>query len=351
MQKFSDPVQRCSTVVGRVLLEWYCGVEDYCCFLGAYKTLLPAEWRRENVRIRQILAHEEYPRIPPEERKARLLDDLWPQLWALVPTLGDVLATIPLLKTLEGRERFELAAHLTGELRQFQSDFTGFLKSPHVLEVLQPALPAHSSFVSKHDNCCPRLPFIPALFQFVPAGIFQLVLYSIQTYVRATLYPTLRATFEFDNVIAELEDEDATFYVVEVCRTFAGIECQHANNPDVIFPCFSPLIVASLPCPPSLRPWLWCKLSHAENLGLRFDSVKRNLAALWEMPDILKDGFSKRPESCSHQPEWTLGDGDVDVNIKLGDDTGSMDDSLESLTQLRGLFGLIDEAGNFRMGM
>ena len=185
MQKCSDPVQHCSHPVGRSLLEWYCGVEDYCCYIAAYRALLPAEWRHANRRIRQQLAHEEYPHLAPSERKARLLDDLWPQLWALAPPLGEIIASVPVLKSLGGPERLELASHLEAELRKFDSDFMGFIQSAHVQEVFQPAT---SSFVSSsHATCCPPFPYTPRFFQFRPAGILQIVLQCVQTYIRAVL--------------------------------------------------------------------------------------------------------------------------------------------------------------------
>jgi hypothetical protein len=349
MQRFSNPVQHCSTPIGRSLLEWYCSVEDYCCFLAAYKALLPAEWRRENVRIRQVLAHEEYPRLPPDEHRPRLLDDLWAQFWALLPALGSVLATIPLLKNLEERERIEVAVLLFGELRQFQRDFVGFLQSPHVLEILQPAPSSPLSFDHNHDHCCPPLAVVPDLFQYPPAGIFQLVLQCIQTYTRAILYPTLRAALGFNHVIMELEDEDAAFFSVELCRTFAGVECQNADNPEVIFQCFSPLIISALTCPPSLRKWLWCKLAHAENLGLRFDGIKGKLSVLWDMPDILTGGFCSPQGNSPHQQGRSFRGIDIGFNMDTGkinvsDESGSGDGSLRSLMQLRGLFGLQNES-------
>ena len=298
-----------------------------------------------NVQIRQLLAHEEYPRLPPDEHRPRLLDDLWPQLWALLPALGGVLATIPLLKTLEERQRTDVAVHLTGELRQFQRDFIGFLQSPHVVEILQPAPSSPLSFDYNRDDCCPPIVVAPHLFQFPPAGIFQLVLQCIQTYVRAILYPALRAATEFNDVIVELEDEDAAFYSIEVCRTFAGVESQNADNPEVIFQCLSPLVISALICPPNLRQWLWCRLAHAENLGLRFDGIKGKLAILWDMPDILTGGFCPLQGNSPHQQGQSLGGIDIGVDVEMGkvkvsDESGSGDGSLRSLMQLRGLFGL-----------
>src|SRR5208282_1361574 len=112
MVRFSDPVRLCSTAVGRFLLEWYCMCEGYCCMRAAYGMLLPSEWRQENVRIRQQLAIEEYPFLAPKDRKPRLLEDLWAQLWGLIPRLLDILAIIPRLKTMKSRRRTEMAVYL-----------------------------------------------------------------------------------------------------------------------------------------------------------------------------------------------------------------------------------------------
>lgn len=349
MQKFSDPVQHCSTTVGRVLFELFCTMEDYCCVLAAYKALLPAEWRRENVRIRQLLAHEEYPRVTPEERKPRLLDDLWAQLWALCPALTDIVSTVPLLKTLEGQERIDVAAHLMRELRHFMRDWRGFLASPHVVEILLPAPSTPLSFCYKHAHCCPPLPFTPELFTFPPAGFLRVKLLCIEMYIRETIYPLLRAELGPDEVIVELSDENVTS--VEVCRSYAGLEHYYADNPDFNVPCFTPLVLTALSCPPSLRPWLWCKLVHAEDLGLRFESIKQNLAQLWDMPEILTEGFSLFQGNSLHRPISGCDDVEIKVNTRNvkeeeEEETGFDNSDLESLTQLWGLFGIQNEWEN-----
>src|SRR5271154_3633240 len=345
MQKFSDPMQHCSTPVDRSILEWFCNVEDYCCFLGAYKALLPVEYRGENVRIRQLLAHKEYPHLAPSERKPRLLDDLWPQWWAMVSRLSDVLATMPLLKTMNRPERSATASHLRTELYQFNREFTGFLTSPYVVELLQPG-PYSEALETKHQNCCPSLSFAPKVFQFPPAGLFHIVVQSIQCYIRSTLYPSLRAELDFQQSIPELEAKSASHFSVEICRTFAGVEYSFPDrSADVIFACFSSLVMAALTCPPELRIWIWCKLAHFERLGkFCFEPTKKNLAMLWDMPEILRDGFSPLAGgSPQHESQLFLRD-------EMGDDDGlrgvaltdESDDSLESLRQLRGLFGLME---------
>jgi|SRR5277367_1631656 len=344
MQKFSDPVQHCSTPIDRSILEWFCNVEDYCCFLGAYKALLPVEYRRENVRIRQILAQKEYPYLALSERKARLLDDLWPQLWALSPRLSDVLGTMPLLKTMDRPERSETASHLKSELSLFNYELTGFLGSSHVIELLQPG-PYNEILENKHKACCPTLPFVPNVFLFPPAGLFNIAIQSLQCYIRSTVYPSLRAELDFLQSIPKLEEKDASYFSVEICRTFAGVEYSFPDrNADVIFSCFSTMVMAALTCPSDLRIWVWCKLAHFERLGRFFlEPIKKNLAMLWDMPEILRDGFGPlRNDSPQHEARFLKEQVDDEDGLREFPLMDESDDSLDSFRQLRGLFGLIE---------
>jgi hypothetical protein len=105
---------------------------------AAYGMLLSIEWRQENVRIRQKPAIEEYPLLAKTEREPRLLEDLWTQLWSLNPHLIDILATISQLKRMKSRQRTEIAIHLQLKFQKFYRDFTNFVNSPSVTEMLQP---------------------------------------------------------------------------------------------------------------------------------------------------------------------------------------------------------------------
>jgi hypothetical protein len=322
LKKVIDPVRLCSTPIGRSLLEWYCGVEDYCCSLAAYSPLIGPEWRMENKRIRQQLAHEEYPHLAPIDRKPRLLDDLWPQLLALTPALVAVVAVIPIMQQkVEPEQRPRVAAQLMAELQRFVLDLRGFLESSHVIEVLQPERRA-KAVCSQHDDCCPIPHFKPTLLQFPAASIFLCRLQCIQAYIRGIVYPALRA--EFDDVIPELEDHDASYYSAEVCRAYAGTELQFSDQPDVILACFAPLVMAAKSCPPPMRRWLWSKLCHAEDLGLRFESIKGNLAHVWNMPELAKN-TSDEPDDLT------------------GQDLGAGGGGLRSLRKFRGVFGLQHE--------
>ena len=341
-------MQYSSTALGRSLLGWYCIIEDYCCLLSAYKPLLPEEWREQNVRIRKILAREDYPRLSTNERKPRLLDDLWAQLLALVSPLIYVVAEIPLLNNLEGAERSKTAIQLGAKLRQFEIDFMAFIKSRHALEVLEQS--SYTISQSHHSACCPPLPYAPLVLQYPPAAIFQVVIYSIINYINALVYPPLYARIDSNQEAMGFEGEDFTFYCIEICRTFAGIEDSYHNNPDALFPCFSPMsLTAALTCPPNLRMWMWCKLAHFETLGqFSFEPLKQNLAVLWDAPEILTHGFSplrwnpqdKSRISCSDDVDITAIIGNINLNDESEDGNGETDRDLEPLIHLRGILGL-----------
>src|SRR5271169_5983056 len=100
MQRFSTPFQLCSTVLGRALLEWYCIFEDYYCFVTAERSMLPKSWRDANCQVRRKLAEDEYHRLSIEERRGRLLDDLWPEFYYRVTHLSDILARVSEVKRL-----------------------------------------------------------------------------------------------------------------------------------------------------------------------------------------------------------------------------------------------------------
>lgn len=350
MQKFSDPIAHCSTAVGRHLLEWFCNIEDHCCFLSACKAVLPLEWRLGNAQVRTKLARQEYPRLSPSERNGRLLDDLWAQLNTVIPHLIDVVAGLASLKELKGRERAELAARTESKMRQFAIEHEAFRKSPHVVEITQPIPSPHiQSQQSKHSGCCVQAPhFTPRVFRFPPASTLWLAFQVTECYVRSVVLPALYDHIGLQNPIREFEDQDASYYSVEICRTIAGIEYSFEDQPEALFPCFAPMRVAAVTCPPSLRMWVWCKLTHFEKQGQNlFDSFKQKLATIWNMPEIVMEGFSPFGADPSKQEMHQFDDEEVDIapeleNIHLaeGSDEGLDDEGLEPVTQMRGLFGL-----------
>ena len=353
MLKFSDPPRHCSSAIGRFLLEWYCSCEGYCCFVATCRKVLPHEWRQENVRVRQNLAIEEYPFLSQKDRKPRLLDDLWPQLWGLTSLLNDILATIPKLKVMKGRRRTELAANLESEFQRFYRDFVSFITSSPVIEVLQP-LQSLDITASKHTICCPPPPFLPHYFEYPPAGILHLVIQRLKTWMRFTLYPSLRSELDFDLKVFDLEDQDVGFHSFELCRTFAGIEHQFDDNPAVLFPCFAPMTMAAVSCPPNIRPWMLSKLRHFEEQSqISIDALKKNLGVLWNMPEFATEGFGiylfENPCNASvvsEDLEIIDGLGNLDLSLEEGN---AEEDGLEWLMQLRGMFPLKDELDSATM--
>ena len=352
MQSVTDPIHFCSTVIGRCLLEWYMQFEDYCCFLGAYKLLLPDAWREENVRIRQIIAEVEYPRLSPEARIPRLLDDIWPQFLALVPKISNVLYKIPEMKNMESHERIIMAHQLVGELQEFVDDVQQFINSPHVIEALQPVNPT-PPYGRRHVKCCPPLPFVPHVMKYPPAGMFRIMINAFKCYIRAVMYPPIQDALGDQSKLIGLEP--AEYCSIESCKTLAGLEDSYlGENPENFFPIFATIIPAAAACPLHIRPWLWCKFVHFEKLGhLNFDPVRSSLAKLWDMPEITTErGF---PGSESLPPLFrTLSCDDIEATMNEVHweemETNSagaemVDDmSLDPITRARGLYGLWDDS-------
>jgi hypothetical protein len=343
----SNPVQFCSTVIGRVLLEWYMHFEDYCCFLAAYEFLLPAHWREENVRIRQNLAQVEYPRLSETERIPRILDDIWAEFLSLMPTVSNVLSRVPELKKMEGQARFNAASELDAELYEFEQSLELFLNSPHVLEALSPAASSSHAHGWRHVDCCPHLPFTPHLMQHPGAGIFRIRVLAFKCYIWAVLYPPIQDVLGASATEIIFEPADTCSF--EVCKTFAGLEDSPlGDNPDNFLTVFASLVLATTTCPLESRLWLWHKFLHFEKLGhLTFDPMKRKLASLWNMPEIISEKRLPTEDICLPDIEidgdyiqWIMKDvmqEEVELS-SLTDESG-----LEPLTRARGLYGLSHE--------
>jgi hypothetical protein len=277
------------------LLEWHVQLEDYCCFLTGNKLLLPRIWRNENVRIRQNLADQEYSRLSSKNRIPRILADVWSQSLTMFPNLWDILNQVPTLTKLDTEECYKVAAHLEEQLQQYIDDVQLFLSQPHVVEVLQPGDPT-TPHRSEHETCCPPTPFTPRRMHFPQAGIFLMVTFASQWYLRSVFYPAIRAKRN-PTESTGLIGKDATYYSHEICKIFAGIEDDlQRDGPDALLPVFSTLITAATTCSPELRVWLWYKLRHFEELGyLTFGALKKHLATLWNVPEIVTKGFTQPP--------------------------------------------------------
>ena len=348
----TDPVHFCSTVIGRSIFEWYMQFEDYCCFLGAYKLLLPDAWREEDVRIRHILADIEYPNISAEARIPRFLDDTWAQFLALIPKVSNVLYKIPVMKTMESHERIIMALQLDVELQEFVDEVQEFLNLPHVIEALQPAIPT-PPYGWRHVKCCPTLPFVPHAMKYPPAGMFRIMIYAFKCYIYAVMYPPIQDALGDQAKLVGLEPADLCS--IECCKTFAGLEDSYlGENPENFLPIFASIIPAAAPCPPDLRTWLWCKFVHFEKLGhLTFDPVRSSLAKLWDMPEITTEcSFPERESpppllgmlSCD-DIEATMNEVNLEMMETNSAEAEVVDDgSLEPITRARGMYGLWDDS-------
>jgi hypothetical protein len=257
--------------------------EDYCCMMASFDLLLPRVWRDENVRIRHKLAIVEYPRLADTGRKARILDDVWPELWAIIPPLVDVARKLPKIKDLAAGERAAAAIELKTMVAQFEEALEQLLNLPHVLEVLEPAV-LSSSYPSKHAHCCPPPPFIPHTLQFPPSGVFRMVTLATKGYIKTIIRPQIQIAGGFET---ELVSTDAT-YSIEICRTFAGIEDVLGDSPDACLPLFSPLLLAISTCPVEYRWWFMHKMTHFEQMGLATfrNPIMKYVAGLWNVQDI-----------------------------------------------------------------
>ena len=294
----TTPYELCSTVNGRALLEWYVQTEDYYCSMAGRKFLLPKTWRRVDVEIRQKLADQEYPRLLEKDRKPRILDDLYPQFWAMSSTLNEIYCKIHSLNKLDHDEAAEAAARLEEELQQHLDNIDNFLNSRYVLEILEPETDDTSPPRSyKHETCCLIPPFIPHRLQYPPAGVFRMCMYATKWYIYSVLYTVIR-NIRNPNEPTGLRGRDATFCSNEICKTIAGIEDDIGEDPDGAIPLFTFLMLSARTCDVEYRKWIWYKLNHFEELGyFIFDAMKKYLAKLWNLPEIITIAFSNSPPS------------------------------------------------------
>jgi len=320
MQQCSNPVTQSSTVLGRLLLQWYLAVEDYCSLALTCKAQLPSEWRQANLRIRRKLAEQDYPRLSKEQRSARLLDDLWAELWALGPCLADVFSKIPRLKTLQDLNRRLLLSQLGSQLIQFQDQMDEFEQSPLVLEILELAdTTSNLSPDSSHSECCPPFPTESAgpihKFRFPSAGNFKMHLLCFRLYSSTLLLTPLR---EAGLPTTGFNLDTEVFDAAEMCRTYAGIEASFGDNMDLMLPSLYALVMAGFSCPRYLRRWLWCKLAHLEPLGRNYiEPIKESLSVVWGRPELKEQGIGfgkERPEAVE---KMVVRFDDIDIATKI----------------------------------
>ena len=338
---FTSPEVFCSTPLGRYILGWYISLEDICCFSAAYPAKLPLSWRIANVQARLELAHREYPRLPSNIRIPRLLDDLWPQFWLLDARLIEIQKLMLQLKALDQPALIlEIAIQLEEQLTGFTEEITAFSRSKYVLEVFTSSGRAISAF-SNHAHCCPPFPYLHFVTDCPQAGFLRYVIYGVLAYVHDLLRPFVHSIL---NTPSPPYNQRPIPYVIELCRTFAGLEASFLSNPDFLFPCFPGIVSAAMTVPPELRLWLWCKLRHLEKRGkFKFDGVKKTIAELWEMSEILDEDWSwtnqEKGDVAAMLVENEEEEPEGKANTKI-EDVDEEDSELEDLTNLRGVFGM-----------
>jgi len=343
MLRYSNPIKQSSTQLGRSLFEWYCGFEDHFCVLAAYESRLPRQWRSQNFKVRALLANSEYKRfVTAEERIPRMLDDVWGHMYAIGPDLREVVAGVMELKLMavsEGAEKAKRATELDKLLRELDRKFTTFMDSPLSLQVLQTIRYQPERYTDQHTTCCPYFPLQPLVFRFAPAGVFLIASLCLQIYLRLVLHPSISAELKpASGEHIPLQGKTAEEMAIELCRIFAGLESTLAEFPEIIIPCQSPMMIAGLACPPSLRLWVFCKLLHLDKVGQPLpDVVRKQLAQQWNMPEL---------ETLYSHSFIPLERGSVDVagltdeldRVEIDEEGDETEDS--NLTQHRGIFML-----------
>jgi len=341
MLRYSNPIKQSSTELGRSLFEWYCGFEDHFCVLAAYESRLPRQWRFRNFKMRALLAKSDYKRFSTAEKRIpRMLDDVWGYMYVIGPELRKVVAGVMELKLMavnEGTEKARKAVELDRELRELDQKFTGFMNSPLSLQVLQTIQYRPELYTNHHTTCCPYFPLPPLLFRFAPAGVFLIASLCLQIYLRLVLHPSISAELKpASGECLPLPGKTAEEMAIELCQAFAGLESTLAEFPEIIIPCQSPMTIAGLACPPSLRLWVFCKLLHLDKAGQPLsDVVRKQLAQQWNMPEL------ETLYSHSFIPLETVdvaGLTDELDRVEIDEEGDETEDS--NLTQHRGIFML-----------
>lgn len=284
--------------------------------LLAAHSVLPKVWRREDFKMRRRTAVSEYAQFSKDKLKAKILDDLWQEIWLIVPHMADVLATIPQLSTLTGASRAKTIAYLESELIYILDYLATVRASPYATELLQ-TVETGFPLKTRHSECCPALPFPPYRFLYPTAGMLLLCFLSLPNYVRIILYGPIRAA---GSQIEKLETECrlAESYAYEICRGYAAIEDEFGYDATDLLPCFNLLAMAGFSVPKELRKWLWHKLAHFEQLGPSFiEPVKKNLSVVWGMPELLTQSFDVWKEKPIENRIEHLNADDIDTAAKI----------------------------------
>ena len=324
-QHFSTPERQCRTSLGRNLLEWYCDLEDHCCFLQAKKCLLPKAWRHENIRARRELARIELPHLSEDERKISLGDpglmlDLFKKI---LKENSTVRQTEEAAREIKGKQQTRNPKKK--DMLYIQNSLKELTESERASELLKITESGVVANQTRYSECCPPLPFTPCIFHFPEAGLIRLTFLSLHNFLHVVLYGPLReAGLRVESL--EKERDTVEYYAFEICRTFAAVEDAFGDDLGVLLPCFNPLSMAGFSCPPDLRMWLWHKLVHFEALGRQdVQPVKKTFSVFWGMPELLTTGF--RSKTLLEGQKKTLRVHDIELAAKIAaDDPGERDE-------------------------
>lgn len=186
LQIFHNPDLYMSAL-GRSLLEWFWNLEDACA-LNLYRPLiLPTPWRDRALQIRRESMKTEYPllhRFSPDIHLARLLDHMWHDTWAIIPTLNEATLTVISLPRLHPKQRSDSVDALKKNITFIWESLTTIKESPVWSTLFGTTEVGLDSYSKLHSGCCPRPPFSSLLkYSYPSAAILDLMITSIRQFV------------------------------------------------------------------------------------------------------------------------------------------------------------------------
>jgi hypothetical protein len=331
-QKRTNATEFCSSVLGRNLFKWYNLIEDECCLLLCDRSALPKSWRHEDLRIRKLIAMDDYSRVSKDQLQSRILDDVLQATLTVIPSMIDAIATIPELNRSVGNKRAKTILYLESKLI-YIFDHVITLKNSRLVKELLQTIEVGFPWKTRHSTCCPQLPFPPFRFLYPPGGMVFICLQAIRNYVQTVLYPPLKANGVRIEKL-ELESEFDEHNAYEMCRAYAAIEDEFGDDPSCLLSCFRPLSVAGFSCPQELRRWYWHKLAHFERLDPKYvEPVRRYLSVMWGMSELLTMDFESSKLTSLENPMITLTVEDIDTAAKIVITTDDSERSEETDTE------------------
>lgn len=281
--------------LGRTILEWYWNLEDFAALVLYRPLILPEVWRDEALRIRRELVAKEYPSLTPEARFPRWLDDMSRETRAAIPAFNKIIVTIASLNHLYGKQLDNAVESLEKNITFVWDSITKIKESPQSSQLFETIEVGLDEYSPKHAGCCPTPPFHSLLkYVYPPAAYLDLMILAMRGFIRCHLYiPAQRVGCHVEMLEQEFRRVQMEHVAYEMCRMFAAIEEALDDHPGALMPCFNAFIMAGFNCDVGLRPWLWHKLAHFEELGSTFiEPNKRQLAILWGMPELPTRGFT-----------------------------------------------------------